>query len=83
MLRCQYEYSDNYAKRSGSLWKFHQDDPNYNIVDSESFNFMARITQRVPVDGNTKDVEIVILFKYVSKFWKTLKMPVIKCEIRL
>ena len=52
-------------------------------VDSESFNFKARVTQAAPVDGNTKDVEIVILFKYVTKFWKTLKMPVIKCEIRL
>ena len=52
-------------------------------VDSESFNFKARVTQAAPVDGNTKDVEIVILFKYVTKFWKALKMPVIKCEIRL
>ena len=77
-----YEYSDNYAKRSGSLWKFHQM-IQIIAVDSESFNFKARVTQAAPVDGNTKDVEIVILFKYVTKFWKTLKMPVIKCEIRL
>ena len=31
------EYSDNYAKTSGSLWQYYRDEPNDNIADSESF----------------------------------------------
>ena len=32
-----FEYSDNYSKTSGSLWQYYKDDPNDNIVQSESF----------------------------------------------
>ena len=31
------EYSDNYAKTSGSLWKYFRDEPDDDIEDSESF----------------------------------------------
>ena len=31
------EYSDNYSKTSGSLWKYYKDDPNDKIEDSEPF----------------------------------------------
>ena len=31
------EYSDNYSKTSGSLWKYYRDDPNNNLTDSKSF----------------------------------------------
>ena len=27
------EYSDNYSKMSGSLWKYYKDNPNYNLTD--------------------------------------------------
>ena len=29
------EYSDNYAKTSGSLWQHYRDEPNDNLADSE------------------------------------------------
>ena len=29
------EYSDNYAKTSGSLWQYYSDEPNNNLADSE------------------------------------------------
>ena len=29
------EYSDNYAKTSGSLWQYYRDEPNDNLVDPE------------------------------------------------
>ena len=32
------EYSHNYAKISGSLWKYYRDEPNDNLADSELFN---------------------------------------------
>ena len=31
------EYSDNYLKISGSLWQYYRDEPNDNLVDSESY----------------------------------------------
>ena len=33
------EYSNNYLKKSGILWQHYSDDPNDNIVNSESFRF--------------------------------------------
>ena len=33
--------------------------------------------------GNTKDVEIIVPLKYLSIFWRTLEMPLIKCEVNV
>ena len=57
------EYSDNYSKTSGSLWQYYKDDPNDNITDSESFKSKIKITGKTPAAGNTKDVEIIKIFK--------------------
>ena len=38
------EYSDNYSKTSGSLWQYYKDDPNDNIIQSESFKSKIKIT---------------------------------------
>ena len=86
------EYSDNYAKTSGSLWQYYKDIPplnDYNeIIDfrgnnnTNSFNFKAKITGQTG-DNGTKDVEIMVPLKYLSNFWRTLEMPLINCEINL
>ena len=55
------EYSDNYAKTSGSLWQYCRDEP----------------TGKTPNNGNEKDVEIMVPLKYLSNFWRTLEMPLI------
>ena len=34
-------------------------------------------------DDGPKDVEIMILLKYLSNFWRTLEMPLINCEVNL
>ena len=34
-------------------------------------------------NGGTKSVEIMVPLKYLNNFWKTLEMPLIKCEINL
>ena len=44
------------------------DEPNNNLVDSESFRSKIKITGNTPADGNRKDVEIMILLKYLSDF---------------
>ena len=77
------EYRNNYPKILGSLWQYHKHIPNDNIANSESFKFKARITERAPADGNTKNVEIIVPFKYLSDFWGTLEMPLINCEMNL
>ena len=54
------EYSDNYAKNSGSLRQCYRDEPNDNLTDSESFKSKMKITGKTPDDGNKKDVEIMV-----------------------
>ena len=77
------EYIDNYSKTSGSLWQYYKDDPNDNIVQSESFKSNIKITGKNPAGGNTKDVEIIVPLKYLSNFWKTLEIPLINCKVEL
>ena len=40
------EYSDNYSKAFGSLWKYYKDDLNDNITQSESFKSKTKITEK-------------------------------------
>ena len=77
------EYSDNYSKTSGSLWKYYKDDPNDNLANSKSFKSKVKITGKTPNNGNTKDVEIIAPLKYLSNFCRTLEMPLINCEVNL
>ena len=77
------EYSDNYAKTSGNLWKYYRDEPNDNLANSESFKFKVKITGKTPAADNEKDVEIMVTLKYLSNFWRTLEMPLINCEVNL
>ena len=61
------EYSDSYSKTSGSLRQYYKDDPNDNLTDSESIKSKVKITGNTPAAGNTKDVEIILPLKYLSK----------------
>ena len=85
------EYSDNYAKGSGSLWQYCLDKPALNngaIVDladdslTDSLNFKVKFTGQTGNNG-TKNVEIMVPLKYLSNFWRTLEMPLINCEVNL
>ena len=77
------EYSDNYAKTCESLWQYYRGQPNDNLANSESFKSKIKITGKTPNDGNEKDVEIIVPYKYLSNFWRTLEMPLINCEVTL
>ena len=77
------EYSDNYSKPSGRLWQYYKDDPIDNITQCESFKSKIKITGKTPAAGNTKDVKIIVPLKYLSNFWRTLKIPLINCEVNL
>ena len=54
------EYSDNYAKTTGSLWQYFRDEPvdddDDDIEDSKSFKSKTKITGKTPNDDNEKDV---------------------------
>ena len=86
------EYSDNYSKTSGSLWQYCKEIPDVNnagdIVDfnganaTDSFNFKTKITGQSDND-RTINVEIMLLLKYLSNFWRTLEMSLINCEVEL
>ena len=87
------EYSDNYAKTTGSLWQYCKDIPARNTNTDEiiafdannltdSFKFKAKITGETGSD-RTKDVEVMVPLKYLSNFWRTLEMPLINCEVNL
>ena len=87
------EYSDNYAKTTGSLWQYCKDIPARNANTDEiiafdannltdSFKFKAKITGQTGNDG-TKDVEIMVPLKYLNNFWRTLEMPLINCEVNI
>ena len=77
------EYSNNYSKTSVNLWQYYKDGPNDSLADSESFKSKVKITGSTPAGGNTKDVEIIVLSKYLSNFWRALEMPLINCKINL
>ena len=86
------EYSDNYAKTTGSLWQYCKDIPARNANNeiiifaenntTDSFKFKAKITGQTGNDG-TKYVEIMVPLKYLSNFWRTLGMSLINCEVNL
>ena len=86
------EYSDNYAKTTGSLWQYCKDIPTQNnnnkaIVFAEnnltdSFNFKVKFTGQTG-DNGTKNVEIMVPLKYLNNFWRTLEMSLINCEVNL
>ena len=77
------EYSDNYAKTSGTLWQYYWDEPNDTLANSESFESKIKITGKTPDNGNEKDVEIMVPLNYLSNFWRTLEMSLINCEVNL
>ena len=77
------QYSDNYSKTSGSLWQYYRDDPSDPITESKLFKYKIKITRKTPIDGDRKDVKIVVPLKHLSNFWRTLEMLLINCEINL
>ena len=91
------EYSNNYSETSGSLWQYCKEIPavdnNRAIVDfnganaTDPFNFKTKITGQTADnnnDGNIArrvDVEIMVPLKYLSNFWRTLEMPIVKLNL--
>ena len=73
------EYSKNYSKTSGSLWKYYRNEPNsgavgninYSIKGSKFFDYKTSVTKKIEGNNETKDAEIAVPLKYLSNFWNT------------
>ena len=89
------EYSKTYRKSTGNLWNYYRDEPNsglgddnnninYSIKDSKSFDYKTSITGKLEGNNVEKDdVKIVVPLKYLSNFWRALDMALINCEVSL
>ena len=86
------EYSENYSKTFGTLCQYCKEIPavnnDANIIEfnganaTDSFNFKTKITGETN-DNGIINTEITVPLKYLSNLWRTLKMPLINCEIEL
>ena len=81
------DYSDNYSDILGSLWQFKRDEvPDKNddltIDNSQSFKYKTALVGKTAdtagVNTFLKNTKIVVSLMYLSNFWKSLEIPVIK-----
>ena len=88
------EYSKNYSKPTGSLWYCYKDESsgglggvnnniNYSIKDSKSFDYKTSITGKLEGNNTEKEAEIVVPLKHLSNFWRKLEIPLVNCETNL
>ena len=89
------EYSKNYRKTTGNLWIYYRDEPTDPLSsNSESFKYKTSIIGNTynagdgeagyDVDKVAKnETESIVPLKHLIKFWRTLYIPLIICEIEL
>ena len=85
------EYSDNYQDSSATLCHYKRDEPpegdpspNLAVDNSSSFKYKVKLLGDPVVANNSarRNVKVVPL-KYLSNFFRSLKMPLINCKIKL
>ena len=54
-----------------------------NYDNAPSFKYKAILIGNTEADGTKKGAKIVIPLKYLSIFWRSLKMPLINCKVEL
>ena len=73
------EYNKNYKKTTRILWNYYRDEPNsgiggrnnnvnYSIKNSKSFDYKTSLTGKLEGIDRTKDVKIVVPLRYFSHF---------------
>ena len=79
------EYSKNYRKTTGSLWKYYRDEPSDPLSsNSESYKYKTSIVGKTPEDNDSlTKAKVVIPLKHVSNFQSSLDIPLINCEVKL
>ena len=92
------KYSGNYFITSESLRNYYRDeinddenenDDNRNKINnsktttSKYFKYKTKVIGSTPHNASRLNVEVVAPLKYLSNFWRSLDLPLIKCEIEL
>ena len=85
------EYSDNYQDSSATLYQYKRDEPpdgdpipNLAVDNSSSFKYKVNLLGNPVLDGAIakRSVKVVVPLKYLSNFFRSLKMPSINCKIK-
>ena len=85
------EFTETYPKTSGRLWQYYRDKPalnNINVIldfaadniNSILFKFQLQVTGQTG-NNETKNVEIMVPLKYLSRFLRILEMLLISCKV--
>ena len=86
------EYSDNYQDSSATLYQYKEDDPpKAKAIADLTFNNSSSFKYKVSFLGNPvvadniakRSVKVVVPFKYLSNFFRSLEMPLINWKIKL
>ena len=90
------EYSDNYQDSSATLYQYKRDEspegdpiPNLTADNSSSFKYKIKLLGNVTeVAGDAAgvrrlNVKVVVPLKYLSNLFRSFKMPLINCKIKL
>ena len=86
------EYSDNYQESSATLYQYKRDEPpEANAIDDLTVDNLSSFKYKVSFLGNPvvadniakRSVKVVVPLKYLSNFFRSLKMPLINCKIKL
>ena len=83
---------------SGSLWNYYKDEvndaanennaANQNIDNnkttaSKSFEYITNIVGKIPAIASRLDTNVAFPLKYLRRFWRSLDLSLINCEIQL
>ena len=83
LIKC----SDNYSDTSRSLWQFERDEIEGNFdltVDgNHSPNNSSSIKYKSILITNKNNLKIAVPLKYLSNFWRSLKMPLVNCKVEV
>ena len=80
------EYGNNYSDTSGSLWQFKRNKSHvtvagnpdkFSTANSTSFKHKSSFFKPLTAADNEvfKNVKLTVSLKYLSNFWRSLKMP--------
>ena len=90
------EYSKIFSITSGSLWNYYKgeinDDANENTnnminnnktITSKFIENETKVIRSTPNNNNILDAELAFRKKYLSNFWRSLDLRLIKCKTEL
>ena len=77
------EYSKNYRKTTGRLCKYYRDEPSNPLSsNSKFFKYKTNVVGKTPQNNDSlTNTKFVIPLKHLSKFWRSLNIPLINCEV--